>query len=212
MTKKEVLVLECDDCKVMVSAEVVGSYVSENHHDWLDSHKYTLCKCPACESPLLAKQEYDLIGDKVDWSLAEKIFPSDTFHINPIIPLQLKKALIECIQCYKSNSYTATAIMCRRTLEGFAKVKGVKERDLAKSIKKLMDNGDINEQLFEWANQLRLVGNKAAHDIDSEFAAIDAKDILDFTIAILDFSYSFKDKFDKFKQRHDKQNKKESKK
>ncbi len=77
----------------------------------------------------------------------------------------------------------------------------VKTLTLAKSIRRLKDEGVINEQLFEWANQLRLVGNEAAHNINSEFSGIDAKDILDFTIAILDFTYSFKDKFDKFKER-----------
>ena len=59
----------------------------------------------------------------------------------------------------------------------------------------------INHQLFEWANELRLSGNEAAHNIESTFTNNDAKDILDFTIAILDYSYSFQDKFLKFKER-----------
>ena len=69
-------------------------------------------------------------------------------------------------------------------------------KNLALSIKKLKDEGVINEQLFDWADELRLAGNKAAHNIDNNFDSLDAKDILDFTIAILDFTYSFKDKFD----------------
>lgn len=91
--------------------------------------------------------------------------------------------------------------MCRKTLESFCILKEVKEKNLAVSIKKLKEKGIINEQLFDWADELRLAGNKAAHSINHDFEESDAKDILDFTIAILDFTYSFKDKFDKFKER-----------
>ncbi|MGZ4054015.1 MAG: DUF4145 domain-containing protein [Bacteroidia bacterium] len=207
------MLLECDKCKALVNAEVIASYVAKlEKDDWCQDTKYTLCKCPQCNEAILASQEYDLIDDEMDWDTPIKIFPNNTFHINSAIPEQLKKALIECIQCFKANSYTATAIMCRRTIEGFVTIKGIKERDLAQSIKKMKEDGIINEQLFEWANQLRLVGNKAAHDIDSEFSSVDAKDILDFTIAILDFTFSFKDKFDKFKERHIKIAAKESEK
>jgi hypothetical protein len=74
---------------------------------------------------------------------------------------------------------------------------------LAKAITILKDEEIINEQLFEWANELRLSGNEAAHNIQSTFSNQDAKDILDFTIAILDFSYSFQEKFNQFKQRRE---------
>lgn len=195
------MILECDICSAIVKAEVVASYSSHNEHDPMDSFQYTLCKCPQCSSPILASQELDYIAGEVDWGLPKKIYPNNQFHINPIIPEKLGKALIESIQCYKSNSYTATVIMCRRAIEVFCSIKGVKERDHDKSIKKLRDEGLINEQLYEWANQLRLVGNLAAHDVDSEFSNLDAKDMLDFTIAIFDFTFSFKDKFDKFKRR-----------
>ena len=77
----------------------------------------------------------------------------------------------------------------------------MKEKNLALSIKKLKEDGIINDQLYDWADQLRLAGNKAAHNIAKNVESLDAKDILDFTIAILDFTYSFKDKFDKFKNR-----------
>jgi len=94
--------------------------------------------------------------------------------------------------------------MCRRTLEGFCSIKGVKEQNLAASIKKLKEDGIINEQLYEWADELRLAGNEAAHNIDNDVDSLVAKDIFDFTIAILDFTYSFKDKFDRFKNREKK--------
>ncbi len=198
------MLIECDNCKAIIQAVEVGSFVNENPHDFMDSIKYSFYKCPQCLSPILAEQDLDFRQDKTEWGKVKKIYPNDLFHINPVIPEQLQKALLECIRCYKADANTATAIMCRRTLEGFCLIKGVEEKNLDRSIKKLKDEGFINDQLYEWANQLRLVGNEAAHNIDTNFSSIDAKDILDFTIAILDFTYSFKDKFDKFKSRFNK--------
>lgn len=199
------MISECDDCMATVQVIEVGSYIVYNDYDPFDTVKYVFCKCSQCFSPILIKQDISYTQmEETEWVNSRKIFPSGQFHINPVIPEELQKALIESIKCYKSDAHTATAIMCRRTIEGFCELKGVAENNLDKSIKKLRDGGFINEQLYEWANQLRLVGNEAAHNINAVFSDVDAKDILDFTIAILDFTYSFKDKFDRFKERHTK--------
>lgn len=196
---------ECEICQSTVQIEEKGSFVSHNEYDPLDSVKYLLCKCSQCESPILLKQQLIWSGrEETEWGKTSKIFPLNQFHINPIIPEVLQITLMESIKCYKSESFTATAIMCRRTIEGFCELRNAAENSLDKSIKKLRDTGQINEQLYDWANQLRLVGNEAAHNINAVFSDIDAKDILDFTIAILDFTYSFKEKFEKFKERHTK--------
>lgn len=184
-------------------AEVLSEYSNESPDDPLDAYNYTFSKCPKCEGPLLVEQERELDFDlsKIFWGEPKLIYPNSEFHINPVIPEKLRSSLSESIKCYKAKSYTATTIMCRRTIEGFSQIKGVKEKNLAKSIENLKIKGIINNQLYEWAAELRLLGNEAAHNIDIELTAIDARDTLDFTIAILDFSYSFKDKFDKFKKR-----------
>jgi len=55
------------------------------------------------------------------------------------------------------------------------------------------------------SDELRISGNEAAHDIKIGFSHEDARDILDFTIAILDFIYSYKIKFELFKSRKERQ-------
>lgn len=194
---------ECEICQAVVQIEEKGSFVSQNEYDSLDSIKYLLCKCVQCGSPILLRQHLIWTGrEETDWGKTSKIFPQNQFHVNPEIPEALQTALLESIKCYKTEAFTATAIMCRRTIEGFCVLQNASEGNLDKSIKKLKDTGQINEQLFDWANQLRLVGNEAAHNINAVFSGLDAKDILDFTIAILDFTYSFKEKFEKFRHRH----------
>jgi len=84
-------------------------------------------------------------------------------------------------------------------LEGFLQAMGISKKvPLMKALERVKNDGIINEQLYQWAILLKDSGNDAAHNIASKFSPEDAKDILDFTIAILDFSYSYKDKFDKF--------------
>jgi hypothetical protein len=195
------MIVQCDNCLASVQAEEIGSYNILNEYDPMDGSRCILCKCVECLSPILIEQTLVWNSFETEWGGWKKIYPSNENHINPVIPEPLQKALTECTRCLRSGAYTATVIMCRRTLEGFCQVKGVKERSLDKAIKKLKEEGLINEQLFEWANQLRLSGNEAVHNIDANFPSADAQDILDFTIAILDFTYSFKDKFEKFKAR-----------
>ncbi|NII24330.1 DUF4145 domain-containing protein [Pseudoflavitalea sp. X16] len=139
------MLLECDTCSAVVKAEVLISYVDENPYDWVDSTQYTFCKCPQCHSPILASQEYGMSAGEIDWSSPIKIYPANLFYINPVIPFKILDSLKECIQCYKSGSFTATVIMCRRTLEGFCIEKGVKEKNLDRAIKKLKEEGAINE-------------------------------------------------------------------
>jgi hypothetical protein len=201
------MLVQCSNCSVLVDANEVGSYTDTNPYDPMDSEKFILCKCPQCSSPILTRQRYTYAYGEVVLSIPTVLYPNNEFRINPIIPETLKIALIESIKCYQADAFTATVIMCRRTLEGFVEIKGIKEKNLDKSIQRLRDNSIINEQLFEWANELRLSGNEAAHNINASFTNIDAKDILDFTIAILDFTFSFKEKFDAFKKRSEERRK-----
>ncbi len=201
------MLIECVNCEVTVDGEVIGQYIIPNSNDPMDEYQYTFVKCPKCFEPVLMKSDTIFELNKLEWGTPYRIFPINLFHVNPFIPEVLRNALIESINCCKSGAYTATAIMCRRVIEGFCILKEVREENLGKSLTKLKEKGIINDQMYDWANQLRLTGNEAAHNIHSCFNKGDAKDILDFTIAILDFSYSFKDKFDNFLKRHNKNKK-----
>lgn len=201
------MLLECSKCNITIEMKEIGSYEIE-HDGYIGSQKFTLCKCPNCTNPLLTEEKVKYLAGETYWGTPQILFPNDEFNINPVIPEKLRKSLKESIQCLQANSFTATVIMCRRTVEGFCKTKGVNESNLAKAIDKLKSEEIINTQLYDWANELRLIGNEAAHNIDTVFSAEDARESLEFTIAILDFTYSFKDKFESFKKRRIEKNEK----
>jgi len=195
------MLVECPHCVIVFESKILAEYILENPADWVDATRFAFTRCVKCDGPILTKQEREVDFEGIYWGNTKNLYPHTDFHINPIIPDKLRDTLIEAIQCYRSKSYTATTIMCRRAIEGFCTLKGITEKNLSLSIIKLKTEGIINDQLFEWANELRLLGNEAAHNIDVTSSNTDAQDTLDFTIAILDFTYSFKDKFEKFKNR-----------
>jgi hypothetical protein len=192
------MLVHCPDCNISVECEEFGFY--ERQGDPFPD-KFTLLKCARCFDPLLVAQRYyPDIGDE-GFGRANILYPMKDFHINPAIPELLRRALFEVELCLKAGAYTSSVVMCRRALEGFAILNGVSERNLKDAILSLSEKEIINQQLYEWADQLRLSGNEAAHNIEVEFSAQDARDIFEFTIAILDFTYSYKIKFRDFQER-----------
>jgi hypothetical protein len=57
----------------------------------------------------------------------------------------------------------------------------------------MLDKNLINKRLYESWNELRLIGNEAAHGIRVASSAQDARDGLDFTIGIIDYPLSYQD-------------------
>jgi len=138
------------------------------------------------------------------WDTPFPLFPPSDLRVNPNAPIEIQKAFEEACACYRTQAFTAAAIMCRKTLEGVCAAHGVSDRTLVGSRKKMKESGLIDERLFEWSDALRLAGNEAAHGVSVSIGQTDAKDILEFTNAILDYLFSFRDRFEQFLQRRTK--------
>jgi hypothetical protein len=179
-----------------VDAQVLESY--ELTDDLAPTFRVSFAKCPRCKSPFLAMQEEDI---PTGWQAPERIYPESKTRLGSALPKPIQASLEEAGDCHRVKAYTASAIMCRKTLEGICAVHGVSERTLAASLKKLRDDGIIEERLFEWAEELRLSGNEAAHDVNVTISAADATDILDFTSALLEYVFTFRERFEEFKKR-----------
>jgi hypothetical protein len=184
------MILECKVCEALVNAEFIASYDDGNEFILTT---YSLFKCPKCLRPFLT--------DEDEISGAVCLYPQPDSRVNPNLPEPLKAAYGEAIACFKSKAYTATAIMCRKTLEGICVEHGVSGRTLVSSLKELKDKGIIENRLYEWADALRISGNEAAHDVSVTISADDARDILEFTNALLEYVFTFRDKFEEFKNR-----------
>jgi Domain of unknown function (DUF4145) len=163
-----------------------------------DMYMYSFCSCPRCEGPFVAMQQLEFDGER---SEPTRLYPAHSDGISSSLPAPIRAAFQEATVCFRAQAYTATAIMCRKTLEGICHAHSVTERNLAKSLEKLRDNGVIDARLFDWADALRLFGNDAAHDVNVTIGASDARDILDFTRALVEYVFTFHERFLAFQAR-----------
>lgn len=198
------MIIECGECREYVDAKEYGGYVRQ-FGGREPSCCYTLLCCAKCASPMVIRQTN--IGNMAEgdiWDRPFLLFPSPDIQANPRAPQAIRRAFEEACGCFRAQAYTASAIMCRKALEGICVEHDVKERNLALSLKKMKDAGLIDDRLFEWSDALRLAGNEAAHGVETNIESADAKDIIEFTNAIIDYMFSFRDRFDQFKKRRDK--------
>jgi hypothetical protein len=86
-------------------------------------------------------------------------------------------------------------------LEATCKTLGAKGKDLNAKLQNLFDGGHIDSRLLNWAHEIRLIGNEAAHDPDMKVTKRDARDVIDFTESILIYVFSLTSRFEAFRTR-----------
>ena len=193
------MLVECSDCGAIVDGIFIAEY---DHVENGISGTYTFLKCPKCEGPFVMLYVFD----EDPFGPPEKIYPSPIMGLSPAVPGSIQLAYNEARACLRAKAYTATAIMCRKTLEGIANEHKVTSHNLVGALKEMRDKGIIENRLYEWADALRMSGNEAAHDVNITVSQQDAKDILEFTNALLEYVFTFRDKFEKWKARRELRN------
>jgi hypothetical protein len=201
------MLLECQYCEAIVDAKEIAVYEFDEEYEpgnrvpW--NSKVTLAACPSCKGPLLAYQDdADFQGAGVEgWGKPVRIYPPRDREFGASVPKDIARAFSEARTCFRGKAFTAAAIMCRKTLEGICAVHGVQSGPLAVQLKILKESGTIENRLFEWAEELRTMGNQAAHGVELAISAEDARDTLEFTEALIKYIFTFRDKFEEFKKR-----------
>lgn len=195
------MILYCKTCAARVNAEPLKHYGRGDPAEG-PPERVSFLACPSCRDPFVVLQE-DYGNDQHGndhLSDPEVLFPQ-VARLNPNLPKPILAAYSEADTCFRARSYTAAAIMCRKTLEGLCAEHGVTGKQLVGQLKELRDRGIIENRLFEWADALRISGNEAAHDVAVTVSQEDARDILEFTNALLEYVFTFRDKFDAWKKR-----------
>jgi hypothetical protein len=190
------MLVECPNCEATVDGKILASYENFDEEAGL-AGKYLFLRCPVCERALLTLQ-VDFGGG---WDEPTRIYPPREGRLNPNIPSSIRLAYEEARTCYKSKAYTATAIMCRKTLEGIADEQNITAKNLALALKEMRDKRIIENRLFDWADMLRISGNEAAHGVKTTINPQDAKDILEFTNALIEYIFTFQERFTQFQER-----------
>lgn len=79
------------------------------------------------------------------------------------MPSNIVATIEEALTCHANNAYSAAAMMVRKTLEELCADQGAEGNNLYGRLQSLSKKIVVPETLLEAANELRLLGNDAAH-------------------------------------------------
>ena len=159
--------------------------------------RVALIECQGCSRPCLYIQE-DFAGT---WCEREQLWPSPGRPVSEHVPAKIRDDFNEARTCLNAGAPTAAATMVRRALEAVCKDQGSTKSVLAQSLDELSQLGKIDGRLLDWAHQLRVLGNSAAHSTTNRISLQDASDALSFLEALLDYLYVLAAQFSAFQWR-----------
>jgi hypothetical protein len=130
-------------------------------------------------------------------------FPPQTLDFDATnLPQLIKDSLTEAIKCHSAECFKAAALMVRRTLEELCQDKKATGGDLKARLQSLGKNILVPQDLLEAADELRLLGNDAAHIEAKSYDAIgEAEATLAIELAkeLLKAAYQYSSLVDKLK-------------
>ncbi|MFD0330479.1 DUF4145 domain-containing protein [Streptacidiphilus monticola] len=175
-----------------VASEAQGGGINE------PAYLLELSRCGTCGDPfLLAEEDYGLGWD----GEPVIVWPRQQRPLSYQIPAALRQEHEEARRCFSAKSFTATAVMVRRTLEGVCFEQGMARKPLFKMLEQMKNEEKIDGRLFEWAQALRVLGNEGAHFTGTSVSREDAADGLALAEALLDYIYVLSAQFTAFKTR-----------
>jgi hypothetical protein len=124
------------------------------------------------------------------------------------IPQKVLNAFEEAIKCHSGTCFIASAIMIRKTLEEICIDRGAVGKNLLKKLEDLGSKILIPQELLTGMNELRLLGNDAAHIEAQTFAEIGKEEIevsLEFAKEILKAVYQYENLLAKLRRLKTKQ-------
>lgn len=126
-----------------------------------------------------------------------RTYPAQRIDFDPKgIPERIVKSFVEALSCHAENIHVAAAIMIRRTLEELCEDKMATGSTLKDRIGALQSSVVLPKELFAALDDLRLLGNDAAHIEAKTYDAIGTAEIevaIELTKEVLKAVYQLDD-------------------
>lgn len=110
------------------------------------------------------------------------------------IPASVTRSMEEAITCQANNCLTAAAIMVRKTLEELCDDRKAEGKNLKERLKAVGKKIVLPQELLDGLDDLRLLGNDAAHIESQEFNQIGPDEVevgIEFTKEVLKATYQY---------------------
>ena len=118
------------------------------------------------------------------------------------IPANVLATFEEAITCHSAGCFVASAIMVRRTLEEVCAERQANGKNLKERLSDLRSKIVIPQELIEAMNELRLLGNDAAHIEATEYENVNDEEVtvaIQFTKEILKSLYQYSSLLEKMR-------------
>lgn len=170
--------VRCPACRQMGSFHGVNlndlhwgnPYKSPSGGNANQSCKLGVRKCPnlECQAVLFWGQQ----GDE------RVLYPPEVIDFDATsLPDNIVASLQEAIKCHAAGCYRAAALMIRRVLEEICDDKGLTGKDLQTRLAGISTVAAIPVELVTAANDLRLMGNDAAHIVAKTYDDIGEQEV-----------------------------------
>ena len=120
-----------------------------------------------------------------------------------LLPESIQRAYRDTVTVYNTGVYSATATLCRRTLEGIVNElqKGKQNGDLYKRLEELNESVDLAEPLITLSHAVRKAGNLGAHfDLSKEPDKQTVEAMLALIEYLLEYVYTLPGMIEKLNQ------------
>lgn len=149
---------------------------------------YRRCPDPACSALVFFAADTQTREVQIS-------YPPERIDFDAVnIPTPVISALEEAITCHANNCFIASAIMVRKTLEELCRERGATGGNLKERIKALGTKVVLPTELLDGLDDLRLLGNDAAHIESTEYDKIGQEEVeigIEFAKEVLKAVYQY---------------------
>lgn len=195
------MIIDCPKCDSKVDAQLLAEQ-EQGNGEYDEPSKTVFLTCPICHGCMVGTQDMVQVDhDEWDWSAPTRLWPQPATVFAFDIPQLTRKSLEEAKKCLAAHAYSACAVMCGRAIEAICSEHKTKSKNLVGGLKELRDMAVIDQRLFEWGNSLREKRNIGAHATEEDVSRADARDLLEFAVAISEYVFVLSAKYEEFKAR-----------
>lgn len=165
--------LRCPSCRQLGTLMAAPGGQDIYCSDGVNQH---LCGCRLCPNDL-CKALIFVVWDGPNNTLVTSYPPERLDFDSTNIPAGITNALEEAITCVSNECYVAGAIMVRKTLEELCHERAAAGVNLKERLRSLGNKALLPKELLDGLDDLRLLGNDAAHIESQEFNQIGKEEV-----------------------------------
>ena len=117
------------------------------------------------------------------------IYPTTTPILHEAVPIGIRDAASEAEKCLGAGANNACGVMTRRAMHSLCGDKKAEGKDLFAQLHDLKSKGVVTPDLWEWAEELRVLGRNGAHHEWQEVTSDDAEYGVKFLREIVRYVY-----------------------